>query len=71
MLGNVGAVLNQIAQALTTGQIATAIGIIAFFAAGVMIIVGRRHLEALIPAVVGLLLIGSAATLAPMLLGGG
>lgn len=69
--GNISTVLQGIATGLTTGTIATAIATIAFFAAGVMIIFGHRHLDTLARPIFGALIIGSAATLAATVLGGG
>ena len=71
MLGNVGAILQQIAQALTTGTVPIALATIAIAVVGILWALGRIQMLLMAGVVVGIIVIGSAATIAPMLVGGG
>ena len=70
MLGNLGAILQQIAQALTTGSVPTALATIAIAVVGILWALGRISLMLMAGVVVGIIIIGSAATIAPQLVGG-
>jgi type IV secretory pathway VirB2 component (pilin) len=70
MLGNLGAILQQIAQAITTGTIPVALATIAIAVVGILWALGRISLMLMAGVVVGIIIIGSAATIAPQLVGG-
>ena len=70
MLGNLGAILQQIAQAITTGTIPIALATIAIAVVGILWSLGRISLMLMAGVVVGIIIIGSAATIAPQLVGG-
>ena len=70
MLGNLGAILQQIAQAITTGTIPAALATIAIAVVGILWALGRISLMLMAGVVVGIIIIGSAATIAPQLVGG-
>jgi type IV secretory pathway VirB2 component (pilin) len=70
MLGNLGAILQQIAQAITTGTIPVALATIAIAVVGILWAFGRISLMLMAGVVVGIIIIGSAATIAPQLVGG-
>jgi type IV secretory pathway VirB2 component (pilin) len=64
MLGNLGAILQQIAQAITTGTIPVALATIAIAVVGILWALGRISLMLMAGVVVGI------ATIAPQLVGG-
>jgi type IV secretory pathway VirB2 component (pilin) len=68
MLGNLGTILQQIAQALTTGTIPVALATIAIAVVGILWALGRISLMMMAGVVVGIIIIGSAATIAPQLI---
>ena len=70
MLGNLGAILQQIAQALTTGSVPTALATIAIAVVGILWTLGRISLMLMAGVVIGIIIIGSAATIAPQLISG-
>jgi len=70
MLGNLGAILQQIAQALTTGSVPTALATIAIAVVGILWALGRISLMLMAGVVIGIIIIGSAATIAPQLIAG-
>ena len=70
MLGNLGAILQQIAQALTTGSVPTALATIAIAVVGILCALGRISLMLMAGVVIGIIIIGSAATIAPQLISG-
>jgi|KBSMisStandDraft_5_1062788.scaffolds.fasta_scaffold793842_2 type IV secretory pathway VirB2 component (pilin) len=70
MLGNLGAILQQIAQALTTGSVPTALATIAIAVVGILWALGRISLMLMAGVVIGIIIIGSAATIAPQLISG-
>ena len=70
MLGNLGAILQQIAQALTTGTIPIALATIAIAVVGILWALGRISLMLMAGVVIGIIIIGSAATIAPQLVAG-
>ena len=70
MLGNLGAILQQIAQAITTGTIPVALATIAIAVVGILWALGRISLMLMAGVVVGIIIIGSAATIAPQLVAG-
>jgi type IV secretory pathway VirB2 component (pilin) len=70
MLGNLGTILQQIAQALTTGTIPVALATIAIAVVGILWALGRISLMMMAGVVVGIIIIGSAATIAPQLIAG-
>jgi len=70
MLGNLVAILQQIAQAITTGTIPVALATIAIAVVGILWALGRISLMLMAGVVVGIIIIGSAATIAPQLVGG-
>jgi type IV secretory pathway VirB2 component (pilin) len=70
MLGNIGNILQQIATGLTTGTIPIALATIAIAVVGIMFALGRISLMLMAGVVLGIIIIGSAATIAPMLVGG-
>jgi type IV secretory pathway VirB2 component (pilin) len=70
MLGNLGAILQQIAQAITTGTIPIALATIAIAVVGILWALGRISLMLMAGVVVGIIIIGSAATIAPQLVAG-
>jgi type IV secretory pathway VirB2 component (pilin) len=70
MLGNIGNVLQQIAQGITTGTVPLAIATIAIAVVGVGWAMGRISFMSLAAVVLGIAVIGSAATIAPLLIGG-
>jgi len=70
MLGNLGAILQQIAQALTTGTVPTALATIAIAVVGILWALGRISLMLMAGVVIGIIIIGSAATIAPQLISG-
>jgi len=70
MLGNLGAILQQIAEALTTGSVPTALATIAIAVVGILWALGRISLMLMAGVVIGIIIIGSAATIAPQLISG-
>jgi type IV secretory pathway VirB2 component (pilin) len=70
MLGNIGNILQQIATAITTGAIPIALATIAIAVVGIMFALGRISMMLMAGVVLGIVIIGSAATIAPMLVGG-
>ena len=70
MLGNLGAILQQIAQALTTGSVPTALATIAIAVVGILWALGRISLMLMAGVMIGIIIIGSAATIAPQLISG-
>jgi type IV secretory pathway VirB2 component (pilin) len=70
MLGNLGTILQQIAQALTTGTVPVALATIAIAVVGILWALGRISLMMMAGVVVGIIIIGSAATIAPQLIAG-
>jgi type IV secretory pathway VirB2 component (pilin) len=68
MLGNLGSILNQIATALTSGTVPTAIATIAIAVVGVLWAMGRISFMLMAGTVIGIIIVGSAATIAPQLL---
>ena len=70
MLGNIGNILQQIATGLTTGTIPIALATIAIAVVGIMFALGRISLMLMAGVVLGIIIIGSASTIAPMLIGG-
>jgi len=70
MLGNLGAVLQQIATAITTGTIPIALATICIAVVGVLFAMGRLSFLLMAGVVLGILVVGSAATMAPLLIGG-
>ena len=70
MLGNLGAILQQIAQSLTTGTVPTALATIAIAVVGILWALGRISLMLMAGVVIGIIIIGSAATIAPQLISG-
>ena len=70
MLGNLGAILQQIAQSLTTGTVPTALATIAIAVVGILLALGRISLMLMAGVVIGIIIIGSAATIAPQLISG-
>jgi len=70
MLGNLGAILQQIAQALTTGSVPTALATIAIAVVGILWALGRICLMLMAGVVIGIIISGSAATIAPQLISG-
>jgi type IV secretory pathway VirB2 component (pilin) len=71
MLGNLGNILQQIAPAITTGTIPIALATICIAVVGVLFAMGRMSMLMMAGVVLGILIVGSAATIAPMLVGGG
>jgi type IV secretory pathway VirB2 component (pilin) len=70
MLGNIGNILQQIATGITTGTIPIALATIAIAVVGIMFALGRISMMLMAGVVLGIVIIGSAATIAPMLVGG-
>lgn len=70
MLGNIGNVLQQLASALTTGTIPIAVASIAIAACGYGWAIGRISAMWAASVVLGIAVVGAAATLAPLLVSG-
>jgi type IV secretion system protein VirB1 len=70
MLGNIGTVLQQLATALTTGTIPIAVASIAIAACGYGWAIGRISAMWAASVVLGIAVVGAAATLAPLLVSG-
>ena len=67
MLSNIGNVLQQLATALTTGTLPIAVASIAIAACGYGWAMGRISAMWACSVVLGIAIVGSAATLAPLL----
>jgi type IV secretory pathway VirB2 component (pilin) len=70
MLGNLGNILSQLATAITTGTIPVALGTIAIAVVGILFALGRLSMLLMAGVILGIVIIGSAATIAPMLVRG-
>jgi type IV secretory pathway VirB2 component (pilin) len=70
MLGNVATILQQIAQALTTGTFITAVATIAIAIVGFMWAMGYMGFRLAAGVVLGIAIVGSAATIASTLVSG-
>lgn len=70
MLGNLGNILNQLAMAITTGTVPIALSTIAIAVVGVLFALGRISMMLMAGVILGIVIIGSASTIGPMLVRG-
>ena len=70
MLGNIGSILQQIATAITTGTIPIALATIAIAVVGILFALGRISMLLMAGVILGIIIIGSAASIAPLLVSG-
>jgi type IV secretory pathway VirB2 component (pilin) len=70
MLGNIGGILQQVGQALSTGTIPTAVAIIAIAACGYGWAIGRISAMWAASVILGIAIVGSASAIASMLVSG-
>ena len=70
MLGNIGSILQQIATSITTGTIPIALATIAIAVVGILFALGRISMLLMAGVILGIIIIGSAASIAPMLVSG-
>ena len=70
MLSHLASILQQIAQALGSGTIPIAIGTIGIAAVGILFALGRISMMMMAGVVLGIIIIGSAASMAQLLVSG-